>query len=82
MGIPLGILPHVREQNKRSYFPMVSLGRVNPNTAATEIRTRRLARHQAATLTKADWNSVCPRRNLGVRTQHLENLIVFIGFSN
>ena len=21
MGIPIGILPHVREQNKRSYFP-------------------------------------------------------------
>ena len=45
-----------------------SLGRVNPNTAAAEIRTRRLARHQAATRTQADWNSVCPRRNPGVRT--------------
>ena len=43
-----------------------SLGRVNPNTAAAEIRTRRLARHQAATRTQADWNSVCPRRNPGV----------------
>ena len=21
VGIPLGILPHIREQNKRSYFP-------------------------------------------------------------
>ena len=39
-----------------------SLGRVNPNTAAAEIRTRRLARHQAATRTQADWNSVCDRR--------------------
>ena len=45
-----------------------SLGRVNPNTAAAEIRTRRLACHQAATRTQADWNSVCPRRNPGVRT--------------
>ena len=45
-----------------------SLGRVNPNTAAAEIRTRRLACHQAATQTQADWNSVCPRRNLGVHT--------------
>ena len=30
VGIPLWILPHIQEQNKRSYF----LGRVNPNTAA------------------------------------------------
>ena len=45
-----------------------SLGRVNPNTAAAEIRTRRLAHHQAATRTQVDWNSVCPRRNPGVRT--------------
>ena len=45
-----------------------SLGRVNPNTAAAGNRTRRLAQHQAATRTQADWNSVCPRRNLGVRT--------------
>ena len=64
VGIPLGILPHVREQNKHS----TSLGQVNPNTAAAEIRTRRLARHQAAAQTQADWNSVCPRRNPGVRT--------------
>ena len=45
-----------------------SLGWVNPNTAAAGNRTRRLARHQAATRTQADWNSVCPQRNPGVCT--------------
>ena len=45
-----------------------SLVWVNPNTAAAGNRTRRLAQHQAATRTQADWNSVCPRRNPGVRT--------------
>ena len=46
-----------------------SLGRVNPNTAATGYRTRRLAQHQAACMrTQADWNSVCLRRNPGVCT--------------
>ena len=39
-----------------------------PNTAAANIQTRRLACHQAATRTQADWNSVCPRRNPGVGT--------------
>ena len=43
------------------------LGQVNPNTAAARNRTRHLARHQAATRTQADWNSVCPQRNPGVR---------------
>ena len=45
-----------------------SLGQVYPNTTAAEIQTRRLACHQAATRTQADWNSVCPQRNPGVRT--------------
>ena len=52
---------------ERANIP-TSLGQVNPNTAAAEIRTRRLAHHQAATQTQADWNSVCPQRNLAVRT--------------
>ena len=51
VGIPIGILPHVREQDKRSYFP---------NTKATGNQTWCLAQHQAATWTQADWNSVCP----------------------
>ena len=37
VGIPLGILPHVQEQNKRSWF------RVNANTAATRNQTWCLA---------------------------------------
>ena len=62
VGIPLGILPHVQEQNKQ----INSLGQVNPNFAATGNRTQRLARHQAAMRTQTDWNSVCPQRNPGV----------------
>ena len=49
-----------------------SLGQVNPNTAAAGNRTRRLAQHQAATRTQADWNSVCRRRNLSLRTALVE----------
>ena len=64
VGIPLGILPHVWEQNKHSYFPWPG----NPIIAAAGDQTQRLARHQAATRTQADWNSVCPQRNPGVRT--------------
>ena len=32
-----------------------SLGQANPNTAAAGYRTWRLAQHQAATRTQADW---------------------------
>ena len=64
MGIPLRILPHVQEQKNRSYF----IGKVNPNITAARNQTRRLALHQAATQTQADWNSVCPWRNPGVWT--------------
>ena len=42
VGIPLGILPHVREQNKRSYFPRPGQS-LNPNTAAAGDQTQRLA---------------------------------------
>ena len=64
MGIPLGILPHVQKQKN---IP-TSLGRINPNTLAAGNQTQRLAWHQATTRTQADLNSVCPRRNPGVRT--------------
>ena len=47
VGILLGILPHIQEQNKPSYF----LGKVNSNPAAAENQTRHLAGHQAATRT-------------------------------
>ena len=49
VGIPLGILPD------RTNVPTF-LGRVNPNTTAARNRTQRLARHQAATRTQADFN--------------------------
>ena len=45
-----------------------SLGQVNPNTVAIRNQTRCLAQHQAAKRIQADWNSVCPWRNPGVRT--------------
>ena len=45
-----------------------SLGRVIPNAAAVGNQTRRLASHQAAMQTQADWNSVFPQKNPGVRT--------------
>ena len=44
----------------RTNFP-TSLGQVNHNTPAAKNWTRRLAWHQAAMWTQADWNSVCPR---------------------
>ena len=49
-----------------------SLGQVNPNTAADGNQTHRLAWHQAATWTLADWNTVCPQKNLSVRTALVE----------
>ena len=64
VGIPLAIS---LTSGNRTNVP-TSLGRVNPNIAAAGNRTWRLAQHQAATRTQADWNSVCPRRNPGVRT--------------
>ena len=39
----------------------------NPNTAAARNQTWHMARHHAATRTQADWNSVYPLRNPGVR---------------
>ena len=65
VGIQTGILPHALEQKN---FP-TSLGQVNHNTTAAGNQTQHLAWYQAAT-TQADWNSVCPWRNPGVRTAH------------
>ena len=62
-----GRAPFQVNSGNRTNIP-TSLGRVNPNTAVAEIQTRHLAQHQAATRTQADWNSVCPWRNHGVRT--------------
>ena len=46
----------------------ISLSQVNPNTTAAGHWTQHLTWHQAATQNQADWNSVCPRKNLGVHT--------------